>query len=80
MPAIPGAIVKPIRSYLIRIYRRDAQALGGLVENVRTRRAASFQSLDELCDLLSGRKPFGGRLSRARSDAGSPVPSDPPGE
>ena len=72
--------MKPIRSYLIRIYRRDAQALGGLVENVRTRRTASFQSLDELCALLSGRKPFGGRLPRNGSDTAPPLPSEPWGE
>lgn len=56
--------MKPIRSYLIRIYRRDAQALGGLVENVRTGQAAPFRSLAELCELLSGRKPFARRPSR----------------
>ena len=72
--------MKPIRSYLIRIYRRDAQALGGLIENVRTRRAASFQSLDELCDLLSGRKPFGTRRPRTGSPAGEPAPSDRTGD
>jgi hypothetical protein len=52
--------VKPIPSYVIRIYRRDAQGIAGLIENVRTGQSASFQSLDDLCDLLSGRK----RLSR----------------
>ena len=72
--------MKPIRSYLIRIYRRDAQALGGLIENVRTRRTASFQSLDELCDLLNGKKPFGARLPRNGSAAANALPSEPWGE
>ena len=59
--------MKPVRSYLIRIYRRDAQALAGLVENVRTGHAAPFRSLTELCDLLSGRKPFPRRRPIRRS-------------
>lgn len=64
--------MRPIRSYLIRIYRRDAEALGGLVENVRSGRAAPFRSLTELCDLLSGRKPFT-RRAPVRRSAGKPV-------
>lgn len=64
--------MRPIRSYLIRIYRRDAQALGGLVENVRTGQAAPFRSLTELCDLLSGRKPFARRAAAWRG-AGNPA-------
>jgi hypothetical protein len=58
--------VRPIRSYVIRIYRRDAEALGGLVENVRTGQAAPFRSLHELCDLLSGRLSFARRSSARR--------------
>ena len=59
--------MRPIRSYVIRIYRRDAEALGGLVENVRTGRSAPFRSLQELCDLLSGRLPFARRPSARRA-------------
>ena len=61
--------MKPIHSYVIRIYRRDARALAGLVENVRTGRACPFQSLAELCELLSGDKPFARRpMRRAGAD------------
>jgi len=59
--------VREIRSYLIRVYRQDAQALAGVVEDVRSSRIAPFQSLAELCDVLSGRKPFARRAVRRRS-------------
>lgn len=53
--------MRQIHSYVIRVYRRDADALAGLVEDVQSGRSAPFQSLPELCELLSGRKPFGRR-------------------
>ena len=64
--------MKVIQSYVVRIYRRNADVRAGLVENVQTSRTASFQSLAELCELLSGRKPFPRRVRRpADSVAGS---------
>ena len=65
--------MKPTPSYLVRIYRRDAHALAGSVENVRTGKAAPFQSLAELNDLLSGRKPFA-RRPAVRDPAPQPFP------
>ncbi|MGA0611664.1 hypothetical protein [Caldimonas sp. KR1-144] len=50
--------MREIHSYVIRVYRRDADAVAGLVEDVGTSRVAPFQSLAELCELLAGRKPF----------------------
>lgn len=64
--------MKEIRSHVIRIYRRKTAALAGLVEHVQSSRSASFQSLAELGELLSGRKPF--RRSLRRAD---PFPVDP---
>jgi len=64
--------VRQIHSYVIRVYRRDAEALAGLVEDVQSGRSAPFQSLPELCELLSGRKPFG---RRPPSAAITPTPS-----
>ena len=61
--------MKPIPSYVIRVYRRDAHAVAGLIENVRTGRSAPFQSLAELCDLLVGRKPFPRRPASADRSA-----------
>ena len=60
---------------MIRIYRRDAQALAGVIEDVQIGRGAAFQSLAELCELWSGRKPFARRAARRPSaDAdGSPL-------
>jgi hypothetical protein len=56
--------VKEIRSYVIRIYRRDAEGLAGVLEDVQGRRTAPFQSLLELCELLSGRRRFVRRPAR----------------
>ena len=55
--------MRQIHSYVIRVYRRDADTLAGLVEDVQTGRSAPFQSLADLCDLLSGRKPFARRTT-----------------
>jgi hypothetical protein len=63
--------VKEPLSYVIRIYRRDAQAFAGLVEDVHAGRTAPFQSLAELCELLRGCKPFPRRAPRRSS---SPTP------
>lgn len=50
--------MREIHSYVIRIYRRDAEALAGVIEDVQRARSVPFRSLAELGDLLSGRKPF----------------------
>lgn len=56
--------MRAIQSYVVRIYRRSADARAGLVEHVQTSRTAAFQSLAELCEFLSGRKPFPRRTRR----------------
>lgn len=56
--------MRAIQSYVVRIYRRSAYARAGLVEHVQTSRTAPFQSLAELCDLLSGRTRFPRRTRR----------------
>ncbi len=59
--------MREIRSYLVRVYRHDAEALAGVVEDVRSSRIAPFQSLAELCQVLSGHKRFAPRAVRRRS-------------
>ena len=66
--------VKSIYSYVIRIYRRDGEAFAGLVEDVQTSRTAPFQSLAELCEVLSTRRPFSRRLLRRISAIGTERP------
>lgn len=56
--------MREIHSYVIRIYRRDAESLAGVVEDVQGSRSAPFQSLAELCELLSGRRRFAQRPAR----------------
>jgi hypothetical protein len=70
--------VRQINSYVIRIYRRDAQALAGVVEDVQRGRSASFQSTVELGELLSGRKAFPRRPARpVDADPATTSPSNP---
>lgn len=69
--------MKIVRSFVIRVYRRDAVALAGLVEDVQSRRSAAFRSVGELGELLWGRRPFPRRPRRgADGDALSPPPGD----
>jgi hypothetical protein len=50
--------VKEIDSYLVRIVRREGDALAGVVEQVRSGKTAAFASLAELSELLGGRRRF----------------------
>lgn len=61
--------MREIRSYLVRVYRQDAEALAGVVEDVQSSRIAPFQSLAELCEVLSGRRPFARRTAPRRRAA-----------
>jgi hypothetical protein len=54
-------------SFVVRIYRRDAETVAGLVEQVETGRAAAFHSLKDLCDLLGGQRAFPRRRARRRA-------------
>ncbi|MFO1320345.1 MAG: hypothetical protein U1F52_12060 [Burkholderiales bacterium] len=40
------------RSYVVRIYRRDARSIAGLVEDTSRGSTAPFQSMEELWSLL----------------------------
>lgn len=68
--------MRQIPSYVIRIYRRNAEAFSGLVEHVQSSRTASFRSFSELYDVLSGRKRFP-RRSADRPDTTPPAPDKP---
>jgi hypothetical protein len=66
--------VRAIHSYVVRVYRRDAEALAGLVEDVQTARTAPFRSLAELCDVIAGHK----RLRRRAAPRNAALPADAP--
>jgi hypothetical protein len=70
--------VREILSYLVRIYRRDGDAIAGLVEQVRSGKPAPFATAAELSELLSGRRPFHRRPIRRlpTGDIVSPTPID----
>ena len=56
----------PIRSFVVRIYRRGRGGIDGVVEDVKTGRARPFHSIGELWDALrASRKP----ASPRRTDA-----------
>ena len=40
--------------YVIRVYRRDAGGVSGMIENVRQRTSTSFRSTKDLVDLILG--------------------------
>ena len=61
--------MRVIQHYVIRIYRRDGEAVAGLIENVQTGKSAPFQSLADLCELLIGRKPINRRVERNAAPA-----------
>jgi hypothetical protein len=67
--------VREIHSYVVRVYRRDGEATAGLVEDVATGRTAPFQALHDLCELVSGRRPFPRR--RASDQVGEGPASKP---
>jgi len=46
--------LEPIHSYIIRIYRRDAHAIAGVIEDVRSNRSAPLKSATELWQVLAG--------------------------
>jgi len=50
--------VKEIDSYLVRIVRREGDALAGVVEQVRSGKTAAFATLAELSELLGGQRRF----------------------
>lgn len=56
------------RSYIIRIYRKGARSLTGVVEDARTGEQRSFSSLQDLWILLR-RTSFRPRPHPASSDA-----------
>jgi hypothetical protein len=61
--------VREIRSYLIRVYRHEAESLAGVVEDVQSSRIVPFQSLAELCEVLTGRRRFARRTAPRRRAA-----------
>jgi len=63
-------LTTPIRSFVVRIYRRHARgAIDGVLEDVQTGRSKPFHSVAELWDLLRGAR---------RSPGHKDVPSPPP--
>lgn len=56
--------MREIVSYLVRIVRRDGDAMAGSIEQVQSGRTASFTTLVELVELLSGRRAFARKRSQ----------------
>lgn len=67
--------MKEIDSYLVRIVRRDGDALVGVVEQVRTAKTAAFATLAELSELLGGQRRFTRFRSPVAGDDDIPQPN-----
>jgi hypothetical protein len=70
--------LKPIRSYVIRIYRRDADAIAGVIEDVRSNHTAAFKSLADLWQVLSGKRRLPHRRTGVTAIAVLPAESQEP--
>lgn len=68
---MPRPLVGP-ESYIVRIYRREIDAVAGIVEETRSRRTRPFRSLEELAELL--RHPVRAPRRRAGHPATEPKP------
>lgn len=60
--------MQPIRSYIVRLYRRDRHGIAGVVQDVRTGRSTAFSSIAGLWAALT-------RPARAPATAAPPDPS-----
>lgn len=49
--------MREIRSYVVRIYRRDAKGVQGVVEDVQSGCFHSFHSVHDLWSVLASRNP-----------------------
>ena len=67
-----AATMNPIRSFVIRIYRRDRHGIAGLVEDVRTGHSTPFSSLATLWAALTARP------RKRREDAAPPTTEETP--
>ena len=66
--------MQPIRSFIVRIYRRDRRDIAGVVEDVRSGRSTAFSSIAGLWAALT--RPARGSTSAADRDAHASPPRD----
>lgn len=59
----------PIRSYVVRIYRRDRRVVAGVVEDVQTGKSTPFRSFADLwAALTASRRPRPSEKSASAAD------------
>ena len=46
-----------LRSYVIRIYRQEVQAIAGVIESVETGETTRFHSCEDLCAVVARIQP-----------------------
>ena len=54
-----------VESYIVRVYRRDARGIAGVVESARRKRQVTFRSISQLETIL--RRGSGSRARARRS-------------
>lgn len=55
--------------YVVRVYRRDAKGISGVVESIGDARAQSFQTLAELVSILAKARRVKPRMKSTRGSA-----------
>lgn len=67
-----------LRSYVVKVYRQQAEVLAGTVQDVQSGRTVPFQTMEELWQAIrrpppaSGRRPSRRRTAAAEGDSPSP--------
>lgn len=66
--------MQPIRSYVVRIYRRQSEHVDGVVEDVKTGQSRPFHSSADLWQALRG--PWRRAAAGSKPGAGKPPAHD----
>jgi hypothetical protein len=60
------------RSYVVKVYRQQADALAGTVQDVRTGRTVPFQTMEELWQAVRRPPPGSGKRGAAAKRVSTP--------
>jgi len=64
------------RSFVIKVYRQQADAMAGTVQDVRTGRTVPFQTMEELWQAVRRPAPVSGNRGAAGKRASAPPPEE----
>ena len=64
------------RSFVVKVYRQQADALAGTVQDVRTGRTVPFQTMEELWQAVKRPPPASGNRGDETKPASTPSPEE----